>query len=494
MLEEEDLADATGFSFCFNGINGATGDYLLPPLRPRQVALLAANALLSLEEAEELKWWWARLREPHLAPMHGVDADELSETGWGVIFAPELTEAEKEALAPLLALRREQAGALYQDFAGHKAFRPGDSKQSFLGRCKAGPGPVDPKKVPYYLLIVGSPESIPYRFQYQLDVQYAVGRLHFDTLEGYARYARTVVEAEGGTFYRPRQVAFFGVRNHADRATQLSADHLIKPLAKHFAQEEPSWETGNWIADQATRTNLARLLGGNHTPALFLSASHGMGFPMGDPRQLQHQGAILCQDWPGPLRHRGPLTEDFYFAGDHVADNADFRGLIAFFFACFGGGTPKTDEFAHLVGGPGATIAPHGFVAGIPKRLLAHHNGALAVIGHVDRAWTYSFIWDRAGEQLAVFQSAISALLNGRRIGFAMESFNSRYAELASDLCCELEDRKYRRPRPEIDTLPEDQALAGLWTANNDARSYVVLGDPAVRLAVSSQAESTGEQ
>jgi hypothetical protein len=486
MAEEDDLTNTNGSSFCFNGINGATGDYLLPSLRPRQVAMLATGERVEDPKVVEgLKSWSERTSQPNLAPVYGVDPNDLAQAGWGVIFAPDVTAEVKKKLSPLLELRKAQAGACYQDFSGNKAYRPGDTKESFLGRCRASVwGPVDPRKAPYYLLIVGSPEAIPYRFQYQLDVQYAVGRLHFNTPGEYARYAATAVAAEQGGVHRPREVTFFGVRNRADQATQLSADHLIKPLSASVAQEEPSWNTRCLLADQAMRANLAGLLGGESTPALVLSASHGMGFPNGDPLQLRHQGAILCQDWPGPLKHKGPIPEDFYFAGDRVADEANLQGLIAFFFACFGGGTPQKDDFAHLVAGPPAAIAPHPFVAALPKRLLGHPKGALAVVGHVERAWSYSFLWNRAGEQLVAFQSTISALLNRQRIGFAMESFNSRYADLSSGLSSELEDRKYRPPRPETVTVAEDEALARLWTANNDARSYVVLGDPAVRLAV----------
>jgi len=473
----------------FNGVNGATGEYLLPPLPPKQISKIARGEQFDQLELIELQQRWNRSRDQPMGLVEGKDPKNLAEAGWGVIFAYEYKNSNytaedlKNALSELLEHRCKQASKdkehYYREFIGSKAYRTGESKQKFLERHRVGPGPANPEKMPYYLLIVGDPESIPYRFQYQLDVQYAVGRIYFDTLEEYAQYAHSIVEAETGQLALPRNISLFGVHNSDDRATQLSADHLIKPLSESLSQDKPDWSVQTILREEATKSRLSQLIGGADTPAVLFTASHGVSFPKDHPRQFPHQGALICQDWPGPIQWKGELDADnHYFCADDVSDDAKLLGLIAFHFACYGAGTPQTDDFFRQTGIERQDIAPHAFVAKLPQKLLSHpKGGALAVIGHVERAWGCSFMWKRAGEQLEVFQSTLKRLMEGHPIGSAIEFFNERYAELSSDLSSELGEIKHSTPANDWD-------LANIWTANNDARNYAIVGDPAVRLMV----------
>jgi len=469
----------------FNGVNGATGEYGLPPMTAEELSRFLRGEEKP-ENLAELRFRVDQKDNRHFGVKEGVDPKRLDQTGWGVIFARDVEPAVREALAPLLALRREQAGDLFKVFEMAAA----QSKAQFLARNGVGPGPADPLKMPYYLLLVGSPEQIPYRFQSQLDVQYAVGRLHFDRVEDYAHYAASVVAAESGKVRLPKRMSFFGPESAGDAATRLSARNLVAPVLDALRNARPDWQMGAFLQEQATKAHLSRLLGGAETPALLFTASHGLEFPLGDPRQRPHQGALLCGDWPGPAEWKGAIPQDFYFAGDDLASDASLLGLVAFHFACYGAGTPRLDEFAkQAFKDHRAEIAPEAFLAALPTVLLSHpRGGALAVIGHVERAWGYSFQWGKAGAQTTVFESALTQMLDGCPVGFAMEFFNERYAELSTVLADQLEEIEFGQ-------AADPYELAGLWTANNDARGYVILGDPAVRLPIASlgKAEDRGD-
>ena len=471
---------AGGDILACNGVDAASGAYLLPELPTSVVSRLALGERLDDVERAELRAKYRRITGGvNYRPIDNVALGDLAQTGWGVVFADDARSTVRDALRPLLDHRRAQATAtadLYREYRGPDGYQSNETASAFLSRHGVPAGErANPKQMPYYLLLVGDPERIPYRFQYHLDVARAVGRLQFDTDEEYARYADSVIASENGPG-GPRTATFFGTRNADDLATRKSCDLLVGPLAQTVRERVPDWDVRTVMARDATKARLTSAVGGDERSALLFAAGHGVGFPNADPRQLAHQGALLCQDWPGPVEWRTEIPQDFYLAGDDVGDDAQVGGMVVFLFACYGVGTPKLDDFAReAVGGP-VQIAPHSFVGRLPQRLLGHPSGgALAVVGHVERAWAYSFSWPGVTDPSDSFSDSVCRLLNGMPVGAAIEPFNERYATLATELENEKENVSYGQ-------APDAGRLSMFWTARNDARNYAVFGDPAVRL------------
>jgi hypothetical protein len=160
---------------------------------------------------------------------------------------------------------------------------------------------------------------------------------------------------------------------------------------------------------------------------------------------------------------------------------------MAMFFACYGAGTPQMDAFSKQAFKARTQIAPYAFVGELPSRLL--NQGALAVIGHVERAWGYSFVSPGGNLDNQTFVDALKRLLNGEPLGLATDqTFNLRYASKSSDLSAVLEELEYK---PDYAT---EYDLAHMWTASNDARNYVVIGDPAARLPVKDVSPDAAER
>jgi hypothetical protein len=457
-----------------NGVDGETGSYLVPPLARDEALALLRREISSPEHIADLRWRAELGDRDVLGPIVGVDPTRLAEAGWGVVF-PEGGDPEVErALQPLLEFRRAEAGARFRSLVRRRR----ETKPVFLARHRQGPGAVDPRRIPYYLLLVGSPEEIPFEFQYHLDVQLAVGRLHFDGPDRYAyyrRYAEAVIQAESGSATPARRVTLFAPKHPGDPATKLTHDHLVRPLGRklkqHLCASLRPWEIRTVLGKAACRESMLNLLGREDTErsSLSLIACHGLGFPPG-PQQRSGQGGLLCQGWKGPGRG---LSREHWVGACDISPQAALGGSMFFLFSCYGAGTPAVNDFIHRGPDEPHSLAPAPFVASLPQRLLGHPaGGALAVVGHVDRAWGYSFTWPLAGEQLQAFEGAFQQLLQGAPLGWAMELFSQRYADLAVDVL--MEDH----------TSPESDLLdpLALRTALLDARNFVVLGDPAVRL------------
>jgi hypothetical protein len=470
--------------FYGNGINAETGDYLVKPMDFKELARYA------LDEGEKPKtsvvnWMKAIWEKIHIGTLGlpvWADENDLADTGWGIIFHAQEDAAVKKAFEPLINHRLNQVGNPKK--VKVLDYHDGEEYLDWLARHGGAPGDIDPEKMPYYLLIVGSPERIPYLFGFHLDFEYAVGRVDFDQVKEYEQYVASLIEYENADILPAgKEAVIFSTRHNFDRATMLSNDELSAVLAGQpgapGVAEEAGYTSRSYLAESARKENLTQIFsrpGGGKPPSFLFTASHGIGWP--NPvtaedikRQKDSQGALLCQDWPG-----GPTTPAQYFSAADLPVDANLQGMISFHFACFSAGTPRYDRFIHKRDEPPPQLANQAFIAALPKALLAH--GCLASIGHVERAWGYSIAPAAGDPNIQIFKDVITGILKGFRLGLVMRGFNERYGSYNIKLNADTEKiQTFNMQVP-------DEVLARDWVQRNDAEGYVIVGDPAVRLRI----------
>ncbi len=472
------LAEAQTLEKVYTGvIDVDVGGYPAPSLDLPQVAFLARSERPEPGDLTLLREAHKAYSKPVMGLVGGVDPTDLTQAGWAVVFHAAESQAVRDALAPLIEYRRAQAGA---ERTKVLELSDGDDLREWLARNGVAVGDVEPAKVPYYLLLVGSPTRIPFSFQSLLAVEYAVGRLGFDSPGEYRRYAESIIDHDArARAPQGKTVVYFGPRHRHDFAPQRSADLLVRPLVDgvppHVGVAEASGFTTHELwGERATKANLQAVLHGQHAPppAVVFAACQGLGWPTGHPEQVASQGALVCQDWPA----YGWISPDHCFGAADVGEDAKVHGTIAFLHTAYSAGTPRHDSFRRETREPPAANAPEPFMASLPRRLLAHPlGGALAVIGLVDRAWHHSLAAANVESRIVPFQKSLRSLLSGSPVGHALQAFNERYAARSTVLEEAREEAAFGRPG-------SDAEVALAWMERNEAQSYVVLGDPAARL------------
>ena len=178
-------------------------------------------------------------------------------------------------------------------------------------------------------------------------------------------------------------------------------------------------------------------------------------------------------------------------------------GGLWFMLACFGAGTPgssvyrpwltklaRHDQFRGKIEPvlAGLEGAGAGFIAGLPKAALASDRGPLAVVGHVDLAWTYAFRELDTGTALSRstrFMQLLRSALRQDRFGLALRWFGRFVARASDEITAVYQDAA--AAGGDVDEATH-QRLGHLWMLRHDLAGYVLLGDPAARLPLSGAA------
>lgn len=414
-----------------------------------------------------------------LAPGAPVDPSDWThpDIGWGVVLAdrddvsPEEKARGDDAPKPIRDLIAARGGApvlRYRPDLGvqklARYFTDGGRQDPEVGLTPFGTGK---GRLPLYLLIVGSPEVLPWRLQYSLNRRHHVGRLDLPD-DGLAVYVRHLIAGWQTATTDASSPVVWSV-GFDSMGAKMEA--TIAALVRKALSEDG--EIGDRLrvipTEKATNRALADALR-EARPALIVTTSHGKTGPLEDPDAMA--GSLgLPVDADRQTLDPGALLETW-----------SPGGAIWYAHACCSAGCDRGTVFeglleeeslaarvVHAVGEIGPRMAP------LPTRLLGADPPLKAFIGHVEPTFDWTLIADDTGQFLtAPLVTAVYPNLYRRwPLGRA---FESHYRGVGL-LYAKLEDA-----RNGIDKLIAGARARATYyrLTASDRESLVILGDPTV--------------
>lgn len=420
------------------------------------------------------------LSGPELAPVPLDFAEwEDDRVGWGIVLPDDETlaaDAKAHALdAPEIvqALLIKRRGIAMRYRAGTPTnmlwrYYPDGTSQKIMVTAQAWGRGVG--RVPRYLMLLGSPEILPWRLQFGLQADCYVGRVDLsgDALD---RYVQRLIDDWSGAGADETKPLIWSPAQSGD-ITRLMRDCIAAPLFEKFRADgglTPAFIDGTVTA--ATGDALAEGLA-DQRPAFVATTSHGMTGPLSDSVQMKSDLGVLVDAnlkivAPDKLLAAWQPDGAIWYA--HACCSAGSQSATSFSGLVVAGSS--VDRILRAVAGCGNTVAP------FPQALLSAEKPARAFVGHVEPTFDWSVRQRDTGQFLTdpLLDSFYQRLFSGEPIGMALDSCRRMAGGLLINSLEQAETAS-----------GEGQSVAGEILANRlmarDWRAFVLLGDPACRL------------
>ncbi|WP_027860243.1 hypothetical protein [Marmoricola sp. URHB0036] len=323
--------------------------------------------------------------------------EHWEEVGWGIIL-PDIEadgEADRKrkanaedappAIQRLLAARREVVPDCpvlrYRPDLGSAYFMlyeaDGTARKIATAGGEVGAGK---RRLPRYLLIVGSPSEIPWRVQYVLNGTHFVGRLDLPEL-GLDRYVAALLDNWSASPASRRSVLIWTVDHGQPDITWDMRYTLAEPLRSNFAHD-PDVTPAHLAADEASCDALTESLEGH--PGLIVTTSHGATFVDGDPAYLRETLGL-------------PVDQNYEVLRTDQLSNWSPDGAIWYAHACCSAGADSSTLYGGIAkqgsdvdkAVTGVTVAG-SCTAPLPRDLLGREHPLRAFVGHVEPTFNWT--------------------------------------------------------------------------------------------------------